>query len=533
MLVLLWSYCCLFAFQFIVIADEHKRLLTVTTNSKASPVIVFTMCLVVYPVLGWLADVRYGRYAMSKWSLRVLWVVSVLFCLADVVVDSLHSSSLLSSHSVRVSKRVVRFVMYGPITLGLGGFLANVYQLAIDQLVDASSDEISSFFRWLVWVWFLSGISCGISQLCVGPAYELTGYLLLPLLTTMGVCLDCVFNHWLVKEPATENPFVLIFQVLCYAVKNKHPRLRSAFTYWDDKRYHRIDLAKTKYGGPFTTEQVEDVKTFFRIVSVLMAGAFFVSLYIAVYPVFYKVMDHLHDQYQYQECYSVMCLSNCFQRVAVKYSGDFIMVVFLPLFEFVFHPLFKRYSHISILKRVCLSLITLLLSLAACAGIEFAAQRERHQLTNDTSCALTEGGVPDSLPLDYKWMMLPYVLLSVAHFLILTSVGEFLCAQSPYSMKGLLFGLVYGFMGVFGVFGYFLTWSLQVLAEKKLSYRYGCLFWYLILSLGLLLAVFVVFFLVFKCYRRRLRGDDEHNEQMFAVDYYSRYIDNRYIDNRK
>ena len=109
-------------------------------------------------------------------------------------------------------------------------------------------------------------------------------------------------------------------------------------------------------------------------------------------------------------------------------------------------------------------------------------------------------------------MILPYVLLSVAHFLILTSVGEFLCAQSPYSMKGLLFGLVYGFMGVFGVFGYFLTWSLQVLAEKKLSYRYGCLFWYLILSLGLLLAVFVVFFLVFKCYRRRLRGDDEHNE---------------------
>ena len=63
----------------------------------------------------------------------------------------------------------------------------------------------------------------------------------------------------------THNPLTFIFQVLRYAVKNKYPRQRSAFTYWEDKPYSRIDLGKTKYGGPFTTEQVEDVKTYFRI----------------------------------------------------------------------------------------------------------------------------------------------------------------------------------------------------------------------------------------------------------------------------
>ena len=76
----------------------------------------------------------------------------------------------------------------------------------------------------------------------------------------------------------------LIYQVLKYAAKNRHPRLRSVFTYWEDKPYSRIDLGKNKYGGPFTTEQVEDVKTFFRILTVqvistplmcLVAGLYF------------------------------------------------------------------------------------------------------------------------------------------------------------------------------------------------------------------------------------------------------------------
>ena len=33
----------------------------------------------------------------------------------------------------------------------------------------------------------------------------------------------------------------------------------------------RLDFAKERFGGPFTTEQVENVKTFFRILLVLFA----------------------------------------------------------------------------------------------------------------------------------------------------------------------------------------------------------------------------------------------------------------------
>jgi hypothetical protein len=57
----------------------------------------------------------------------------------------------------------------------------------------------------------------------------------------------------------------MVHKIIAYALKNKRPRQRSAFSYWEDKIPSRIDLGKMKYGGPFTTEQVEDVKTLFRV----------------------------------------------------------------------------------------------------------------------------------------------------------------------------------------------------------------------------------------------------------------------------
>ena len=66
---------------------------------------------------------------------------------------------------------------------------------------------------------------------------------------------------------------------------------------------------------------------------------------------------------------------------------------------------------------------------------------------------------------------------------------------------------------------------LAIAARSKLSGGYGCMFWYLLMCLGLLLAILVVFFLVFKCYKKRMRNDSEHNEQIFAVNYYSQCQD--------
>ena len=55
-----------------------------------------------------------------------------------------------------------------------------------------------------------------------------------------------------------------------YSWKHNVPEHRSAFTYWEEDIPRRIDLGKNKYGGPFTNEEVEDTKTFLRILPLLL-----------------------------------------------------------------------------------------------------------------------------------------------------------------------------------------------------------------------------------------------------------------------
>ena len=49
-----------------------------------------------------------------------------------------------------------------------------------------------------------------------------------------------------------------------------HP---SAFIYWEDEQPSQMDFGKRKYryGGPFTIEQVEDVKVMLHILMVLFS----------------------------------------------------------------------------------------------------------------------------------------------------------------------------------------------------------------------------------------------------------------------
>ena len=128
----------------------------------------------------------------------------------------------------------------------------------MDQLRDA---EIISFIVWYMWTWSV-GILFVVIQYCF---CGFVASLFISACVSLALCLDSLFNHWLIKEPVVQNHFRLFFGVLRYAVMNKYPQQRSASTYWEDKPYSRIDLAKNKYGGPFTTEQVEDVKIVLRI----------------------------------------------------------------------------------------------------------------------------------------------------------------------------------------------------------------------------------------------------------------------------
>ena len=182
------------------------------------------------------------------------------------------------------------YILYVVAGIGLGGFQANVIQFGIDQLTDASSTEISSFIIWYARTFF----SSVVPYLVLEKESSSVHRALLDVSLCLALCLDLLFNNLLVKEPITRNPFKLIYGVMKYMMRHKQRRQRSAFTYCEEEIPSRIDFGKSKYGGPFTTEQLEDVETFFRMLVVISIGSA-VGLVCAVvyYPQhkFYKCLQ--------------------------------------------------------------------------------------------------------------------------------------------------------------------------------------------------------------------------------------------------
>ena len=90
------------------------------------------------------------------------------------------------------------------------------------------------------------------------------------MLLSAAITSTLLFNYWLVKEPVTQNPFKMVYNVIRYAIKHKQPQNRSVFMCCKDQlpSHIQFDFGKSKYGGPFTTEQVEDVKTFIRLLEI-------------------------------------------------------------------------------------------------------------------------------------------------------------------------------------------------------------------------------------------------------------------------
>ena len=99
--------------------------------------------------------------------------------------------------------------------------------------------------------------------------------ILVPILAILmlGVTLtiQCCKHQWFNVYHTEFNLYKLIYQVTNFAVKHNYPLHRSAFTFCESTIPTRLDFGKERYGGPFTTEQIEDVKTFLKILCLLLA----------------------------------------------------------------------------------------------------------------------------------------------------------------------------------------------------------------------------------------------------------------------
>ena len=138
-------------------------------------------------------------------------------------------------------------------------------------------------------------------------------------------------------------------------------------------------------------------------------------------------------------------------------------------------------------------------------------------------CIFQEKRGAFSSSLDSKWMMLPNIFHSLSTVTLLAGGVEFICAQTPYPMRGLMFGTVYGVMVVFTLIGYGITWPFTSQSLTWGTEIINCGFWYLLLCVVVLGITGAVLIVLGTAYKQRKREDVLPNEQIYAERYYTKY----------
>ena len=406
-----------------------------------------------------------------------MWITSMLATLNSVV-----AKVAIRYHNVF---RRISLAMTSIMAIGFGGYQANVIQFGLDQLQDASTTEITAFICWYVWTYFSNSTVMSLLRMCTKKEHHIFVLLIACTCVTLVVSSLFLFENSLTKEPKTQNPITLIYKVIRYAVKHKYPEQRSAFTYCEDELPSRIDFGKTKYGGPFTTEQVEDVKTFLRLLVLLIPASAFMGEIIALenpnHRIFFHIQVPVSTFTNAGECY--------LERFFTVAFGSSIIVILVPLYEFVVYPILHKYlPSVKIYQKFLAGMALQLARLITLIVLDVAANKtyiEEHGKNITINCF---SYLHTNSSISSKWIALALLLQSTS--LIMLSIGgiEFLASQMPYSMRGLITSTGYGSIFLFVLVEYGIYWPFTHLSTTWGKEIISCEFWYLFSVLLVLIA---------------------------------------------
>ena len=509
LLLLVWNSLTMALFQFLSV---H---IYIIPNAQ------YLLSIVIMPIAGWLADVYCGRYKVIYCGMWIMWIASVLATLSSVV------EQLVSSYDNSETSKIVAILLVVFQVIGLASFQTNILQFGLDQLYDASTDEIISFIQWFCWTYCLGYILNDIAwrvMSCLVKGSETLLLCEICICLTIALTSSFLFNHILIKEPVKQmNPYKQVYKVIKYAIKNKRPRCRSAFTYCEDKLPSRIDFSKSKYGGPFTTEQVEDVKTFLRLMVIIFFGSIVMSEIIPIHWVTDRMILTINGD---NSDINLRLAINCFTK-AIPYDMSPIIctIAVIPLYEFLLYPFLHNYlSRVTSRCKILLGMVLQLARVVSLMLIELKARdaylsQRGHNAT--IQCLFVESYGELSSSFDSRWMTVPIFFNWTSILLLIIGCLEFICAQSPQLMKGVLFGFTYGSVLASVAIGY----GIYVPFTKNLSTwgtgKISCGFWYLLMTLLLMIVKTLITFTAIKLYKNRKREDVLPNEHIFAERYYS------------
>ena len=507
----------------------------------STPFIMVAVLMIFYPLSGFIADVCCGRFKTIILSQTLLTLSFTLLGIVAIMlrnkIDTTHQINiLLPSDRLEVTILLLFITASVLFSAGMVGYQANFIQFGLDQLQDDPSQYLALFVHYAVWA---SNISLLLATVAVYVTFSYSTHvrnikklllLTVPFLLLIGavvlLLVSCWKHHWFYKEPGQHNPYKSVYKVLHFAWKHKHPLQRSAFTYSDDYIPSRLDFAKERYGGPLTTEEVENVKTLLRILLLLLALG-------PVYVLQVPASQHMFPLFGYHTGYGSVKKAHWTRAVE---SGLLIALSSNALFPlyiwYIFSVCRKRIP--GMFKRLGFGILLCLLGVISM----FITDTVGHSLSTADSANRTRSQcmfqvakieyTQEFHPLNMHWSVLVpcSVFLGIGPTIVVTTTLEFISAQSPHSMKGLLVGVFFALQGFFQLIGFLITLPYSInnsWIDKAYPRAISCGFSYLLGMSVIGMIGFTMFIVAAKRYKYRKREDENFN-QMIVEEVYMRYI---------
>ena len=563
-LILLWTVAVGFIYYSLLLvgvlsmqAYKHKGVSVAIYESITYAMLAFIMMF--YPLSGLIADVCCGRSKTVAISLTVFLIFLFVGISTSIIFTSMRSfrnMSYLFSNAPGIIVFILLIILFLLFVVGLSGYQANYIQLGLDQLFEAPSRYLSLFIHYAILTFYISEIpvmsvnylkryitKCHhINTGKHGAWFELVVTSLFVLILFPLLLISFWKRRWFISDSGQSNPYKTVFKVISFSWKHKNPLRRTAFAYSDDYIPTRLDFAKERFGGPFTTEQVEDVKVLRRIIAVLLAiGPVFVLEMPGsefVFPVFglHTLHHNLTDTF-------ILCNAEYKELWQLAVASGVFMIAMSTILLFPFY-MWIIFCHLrnrmpKVFTRLGVGIVLSLIGVASMVIIDIAGHSlNRIGNVNQTQCMFQFYTLYEydhhilSYPvLNMHWAVLivPSLFLRIGPLLIIATTLEFISAQSPHSMKGVLIGIFFSIRGLFQLLNSITIiplslkrpWAVGKMIEDPPVTNCG--FVYLLLTFVVGLTGLIMFLLAAKRYTYRVR--DEGQFRQYAIEeIYERYI---------
>lgn len=459
------------------------------------------------PISGGLSDAKIGRKQTIYFALWMGWAGTLLQTLSEC----------FQYHYCGVIDVIGRFGLSSLalvfLTLSFTMFLATSLSYGMDLLMDSSSTKYSSFIYWYSWMFFLGGKAFSVVEYLPGKQ-NVEGKLALSFSAFFFFSVSLLFYFiisWQLQENLNTqrfNPYMKIFRIFKYSLvdhkreESQHHQLprstyRSAYTYWEDASISKLDIAKSKYGGPYSQEEVENVKTFFRILLVLLAVVPFV---ISTTPVNHRISKLVPQLKGGDES------MNGYAQFYVRCVSDNLLLLAVPILEFLVVPFFPKleYFLVNSLKGIGLSQIFLIFSIITVFVIDL----------------LVAMGSNDS-DIPYQVLFVPSLFSGIAYNIFFVCVFQFICSQSPYELSGMIIGIFWVLRSCCNSTGLLFD---HIIDRSNTPGKYSCTLWFFLLTGGISSLGLLLYIPTARWYTKRVRTDnlslrravEDHFEQQIA-----------------